>query len=185
MIGFIKNALFAKTLSAIQVEQERLVRVSIELNELDSALKLDRKKIESERTSLDQMHKLLSEQKEVNTVHRNDLILESNRLNAVKEHLNRQKEKFEVEKTEFDKYLAEQSEIIDTKILELQEIEEELISNSSIVDEKLIELEKEIELYKAKKQQKQELKVINHKVINVRGKDVIIDKYGNFKRFSK
>lgn len=185
MIELIKKALFGRTLSAIQVDQERLVRVSIDLDTLKSELYLERKKIESERTSLNQMHKLLSEQKEVNTTHRNNLIIESNRLNSVKEHLNRQKERFEVEKTEFTMYLSEQSEFMDTKILELQEVEEELISNSSMIDEKLIDLEKEIELYNAKKQQKQELKVINHKVINVRGKDVIIDKYGNFQRFSK
>ena len=52
-------------------------------------------------------------------------------------------------------------------------------------DEKLIKLKQQEELAVLKKKQKDELKVINQKLIEVRGKEVMIDKYGNFKGFKK
>jgi hypothetical protein len=185
MIGLIKKALFGKTLRAIEEQESKLLRVSIELNELDNALKLERKKLTFERTSLDQVHELLKEQKEANRKHRNDLICEQAKLNKLEDNLLKDRFQFEHDFKAFNELKQQQEYEHTENVKELLEVEKELIKKMSEYDEKLIKLKQQEELAVLKKKQKDELKVINQKLIEVRGKEVMIDKYGNFKGFKK
>lgn len=174
MIEFIKKALFGKTLSAIAEEQNRLS--ILEAN-------LIRKRVENDGIS-----KKLNEYK-IELKERHDSLNNyKTSVDELKKDFDKQLHKFKLKQLEFDldcetfqKYEQVSAERIKTQFEELKEIDEELQELKSNYENKLIDLQDKENRLEEKKQQIHDIKVINKEVKLVRGKEIIIDKYGNYK----
>lgn len=184
MIGFIKKALFGKTLSAIHARemdlalwQDRLKKQESILKDYNFVLSEQAKENESKRVYLENDKELLEDSKKFVKS------LES----AFKTKLNnldKDKVEFDKLKSEFYAKMEKSSLANEKRVLKLKNFKAELYDYHTQLEKQKAEVDALQEFLQTKIEQKDALEVNEMRTISLRGREVVIDKYGNFKAFA-
>jgi DNA repair exonuclease SbcCD ATPase subunit len=182
IIDFIKKALFGKTLSALNEREKSLSEFESYLLEKQLNQQKEAKNLSFKEQLLEEGNLLLQDKKNVLKALKLDLLKRQSEIESKERELNISFESFEELKMSFDVFVNEQEEIINTKFKDLAEYENELQDRKEFLDAYYEDIESkkvESETIKARNEE-----IADYKVVMVRGKEALIDKYGNFKQFT-
>lgn len=176
MIEFIKKYLFGKTLSQLQDWESVLNNRELSLNGIESELIEFNKNLESKELILhSSIDSVENERKHVESI-KNDVEKRLLEVLADKEKLSQERKGFKDEMN----FLIEKNNLTIDK---LKFMRSKLRNFDKELKEKAKELEALETFLQTKIEQKENLEVNNMSTIISRGKEIIIDKYGNFKGF--
>ena len=131
---------------------------------------------------LNQLELEINRQEEINDLNALSLVYEKNVLNKKERSLEQLKIDIEDKKKAHANFVILSKDSIAKKRKELSKYEKELNQNKILLDAYLQEIEeKKVENENIRIRNEE---VANYKIVNVRGKEALIDKYGNFKQFT-
>lgn len=184
MIGFIKKALFGKTLSAIHAKemdlalwQDRLKKQETILTDYNFALSEQAKENEFKRVYLENDKELLQDSKRFVKSLENTLKTKLN-------NLDKDKTDFDKLKSDFYAKMEKNTLANEKRVLKLKNFKSELYDYHTQLEKQKAEIDVMKEYLQTKIEQKDALEVNDMRTITLRGKEVVIDKYGNFKGFA-
>lgn len=183
IINFIKKALFGKTLRALNERENSLGEFNEYLLDKELNLHEDAKNLAFKEQLLQEGNLLLQDKKNVLKALKLDLLKRQSEIESKERELNISFESFEELKMSFDVFVNEQEEIINEKFNGLLQQEIELKDYESVLNQFKDSLDKQEAEFSIKIKEKQELESDGNQVVTLRGKEIIIDKYGNFKKF--
>ena len=176
MKEFIKKYLFGDFQQVLLQKEKDLILFERKLNELEIELNLQEETNDLNALSIRDDRRRLQEKE-------NALKGTENVLNGRFEFLKEQENELDSKKRLHSDFILKQKDSIAKKRKELSEYEKNLKIEKKLLDAYLQEIESTKEENEKIRVRNEE--IANYKIVNIRGKEALIDKYGNFKEFKK
>jgi DNA repair exonuclease SbcCD ATPase subunit len=176
MKAFLRKWLFGKTEQLLITKEIDLELLKERLNEFDFELKVKSENLDIKQAFVKEQLDTIENQIKLLKTKENNLISETTLLN-------KNKELFELEKEQNETYFNDQKDYLDKRVKSLKKIKNNLVTFEKNLENYKNEIEATKESYNEIKERNESVKDLQ--VVRLRGKEVLIDKYGNFKGFKE
>jgi DNA repair exonuclease SbcCD ATPase subunit len=176
MKAFLRKWLFGKTEQLLKTKEIDLELLKERLNEFNFELKVKAENLDIKQAFVKEQLDTIENQIKLLKTKENNLISETTLLK-------KNKELFELEKEQNETYFNDQKDYLDKRLKSLKKIKNNLVTFENNLENYKNEIEATKESYNEIKERNESVKDLQ--VVRLRGKEVLIDKYGNFKGFKE